>query len=147
MFEDVSEDDKDIVDQNLSLNDANKKARDYVLKSSSDEVIPIISSANEDTPRKKLKTKKELNELRQRQQSHGDDEDTSEDGGDSGNNSSDLLINQKKSFKKLNQKALLVDLEENEQLKKTVRIDMRNLKSDIREDLNNFAEVCWPAQC
>ena len=143
-YEDVNEGDSEAADLNTSLNDANAntKAREEVLKSSSDDFDVAAGShrAQEETPRKKLKTKKELNELRQRKPSYGDDEDSSEEDEESFNNSSES--HSKKVLKKLKRKALQVDLESNEQLNKKVRIDIRKMKSEVREDLDQFDQVC-----
>ena len=141
MFEE--EEDEDPADQDISLNEANRKAREDVLKSSSsDEVIHIGSKSPEESPRKKLKTKKELNEMRQRQVSHGDDEDSSEDDSESSN--SEKSSTTKKMFRKLNKIGHKVDLNTNKQLKKTVRIDIRMLRPEIREDLRVYEEVGQP---
>ena len=114
------------------------------MKTSSDDfdVLAASNRAQEDNPRKKLKTKKELNELRQRKPSHGDDEESSEEDEESFNNASENILHSKKVLKKLRQKALLVDLDRNDQLNKKLRIDIRKMKSEVREDLDHFDQVC-----
>ena len=136
---DMFEEDEDPADHN-TLNEANRKAREAVLRSSSDDdVIHISSKSPEDSPRKKLKTKKELNEMRQRQASYGDDEDSSGDDGDSSN--SEKSSTTKKIFRKLNKIGHKVDLKTNQQLKQTVGVDIRMLRPEIREDLRVYEEV------
>ena len=136
---DMFEEDEDPADHN-TLNEANRKAREAVLRSSSDDdVIHISSKSPEDSPRKKLKTKKELNEMRQRQASYGEGEDSSGDDGDSSN--SEKSSTTKKIFRKLNKIGQKVDLKTNQQLKQTVGVDIRMLRPEIREDLRVYEEV------
>ena len=133
MFEEeVSEveDDEPLPHLNRSLNEANRRAREEVLNSSSDdEVIHLPDKSPQETPRKRLRTKKELNGLRQKMQSSDDEEY-------SGNKSSERNL-----FRNLNEKALGVDLDTNQQLKKKVRIDIKILKPVIRADLKRFDAV------
>ena len=104
--------------------------------SSDDDVIHV---SPEDSPRKKLKTKKELNEMRQRQASYGEDEDSSGDDGDSSNAEKSSIT--KKIFRKLNKIGQKVDLKTNQQLKQTVGVDIRMLRPEVREDLQVYEEV------
>ena len=137
MFEEVE--DEDPAGQNNSLNEANRKAREVVLRSSSDdEVIHVSTNSPEYSPRKKLKTKKELNEMRQRQASYGEDEESSDDGHSS---NSEKSSSTKKIFRKLNKVGQMVDLKTNQQLKKTVGVDIGMLRPEIRQDLRLYEEV------
>ena len=143
MFEE--EDSENNTDQpaalNRSLTEANKRAREIVLNSSSDDDVIQVKTP-EETPRKKLKTKKELNGLRQRNKSLEEDEDSSGGEGDSDMETpSEFISNSKKLIKKLNKKVRDIDPDDIGQLKKTVCVDIRNLGSEIRVDLNDFDAV------
>ena len=118
-----------------SLDEANRQAREEVLNSSSDdEVIHSTSRSPKESPRKRLKTKKELNELRQKMLSSENEENSDRE--DSGKKSYE-----RKLMRNLREKALEVDVDANDQLKKTVRIDIKKLAPEIQADLNNFSAV------
>ena len=155
MFEDNSND--DIPDPDQSLNEANKRAREAVLRSSSSDRESYRAQHNqEESPRKKLKTKKELDELR-RKSNNADPEDSEEsahssgeDSGDEGNSSDDFTAAQSQKVKKkqskvdkgtklmynkLNLIASKVDINSNKQLKLNLAVDLEELNEDVKDDL------------
>ena len=155
MFEDNSND--DIPDPDQSLNEANKRAREAVLASSSSDSETYRAQHNqEESPRKKLKTKKELDELR-RKSNNADPDDSEEsahssgeDSGDEGNSSDDFTAAQSQKVKKkqskvdkgtklmyskLNLIASKVDINSNRQLKLNLAVDLEELNEDVKDDL------------
>ena len=153
MFEDSNDDNPhNAINNNESLNEANKIARAAVLRSSSsDSEAHTTQQKHQESPRKKLKTKKELDELR-RKSSNADPEDS--DGSDDQNHieesdddpdSSDdftALKAKKKSkiekeakYSKLNLIAGKVDINSNKQLKQNLIVNMEELEKGVKDDL------------
>ena len=168
IFDDSYNDNRDsteLPENQDSIIDENKRAREAVLQSTSSELDYLArNQEQESSPRKKLKTKKELNELRRK--SHLDEENGSEDETeeeDYSDSSPDLSTKLdesvpaksknkpiqkeykkeiKRSWKKLNMIASKIDVDENKQIRMNSRIDIRNLSKDIRELLQSKERVC-----
>lgn len=159
MFEDSNDDNPPPIphsDPNDgSLTEANQRAREAVLRSSSSDGETYRSQLHqEESPRKKLKTKKELDELR-RKSSNADPEDSDEsdqspeEDSEDGGHSSDGVIarshNIKKKSKvekgtelmynKLNLIASRVDINSNRQLKQKLAVNLEELDEDVKHDL------------
>ena len=139
-----------------SLNEANKRAREAVLRSSSSDSEAYVNQLHqEESPRKKLKTKKELDELRRKSSNadpeHSEESDQSpeEDSEDGGSSSDGVTVAQsldirKKSkvdkgtkllYHKLNLIASKVDINSNRQLKQKLAVNMEELDEDVKDDL------------
>ena len=139
-----------------SLNEANKRAREAVLRSSSSDSEDYVNQLHqEESPRKKLKTKKERDELRRKsnnadpEHSEVSDQSPEEDSEDGCNSSDDVTAAQslnirKKSkvdkgtkllYHKLNLIASKVDINSNRQLKQKLAVNLEELDEDVKDDL------------
>ena len=158
MFEDSNDDTNhpNSSHHDQSLNEANKRAREAVLRSSSSDSESYRAQVHqEESPRKKLKTKKELDELRRKsnnadpEESEESDHSSEEDSGDEGHSSDDFTAAlspkiKKKSkvdkgtkimYNKLNLIASKVDINSNRQLKLNLAVNLEELNEDVKDDL------------
>ena len=163
MFENSEDDDNEHIAQGGhedGISEANRKAREAVLQSSSsdsDRPVNNLSNSQELSPRKKLKTKKELDELRRKSQGDNDPSEEDESDNESNDSSSEVKsprIHLKraeakspskekdiKSWKKLNLIAQSIDAKNNLQLQRKLKVDLKFLDKDVVDELGDDEKV------
>ena len=165
MFGDSSNDEHHSSRVSTNNTDANKRAREDVLRSTSSESDVVVKSRQEEvSPRKKLKTKKELDDLRRK--SHVDNEDDvsghgSEDESDFSVSSVEQISpkrksisssgkqskgEKKESWTRLNMIASKVDISTNAKLKLKTKVDIGNLEESFLTELQEgrVSQNCLP---
>ena len=144
--------------ETIPTKNANQRAREAVLQTTSSECdTNILQNDLEVSPRKKLKTKKELDDLRRKSHvNSGTDDDEEEEEEHSSWNSSieespksskkmksfkELLREHKRSWSRLNAIAKSVDIKTNKKLHMNNKVEIHNIDGEILDRLRQTEKV------